>query len=79
VNVFSAFSAAPRVGHLERVYHLIGYLHKYRDRWIMIDSSEPGRVEGEEQYPEANKQQEMHEEYPDVVEDIDPKAPPPKG
>ncbi len=45
----------------------------------MIDSSEPGRVEGEEQYPEANKQQEMHEEYPDVVEDIDPKAPPPKG
>ncbi len=63
---------------MERVYHLIGDLRKYPERWIMIDSSEPGCVEGEEQYPEA-KQREMNENYPDVVEEIDPRAPKPKG
>jgi hypothetical protein len=78
MNVLSTFSAAPRRKHLERVYHLIGYLRKYPDRWIMIDSSKPGCVEGKEQYPEA-KQREMHENYPEVVEEIDPKAPKPKG
>jgi hypothetical protein len=78
MNVLSAFSAAPKRKHLERVYHLIGYLRKHPERWIMIDSSEPGCVEGEEQYPEA-KQREMHEIYPDVVEEIDPRAPKPKG
>ncbi len=62
MNVLSAFCAAPRRKPIERVYHLIGYLCKYPERWIMIDSSEPGCVEGEEQYPEA-KQQEMHENY----------------
>jgi hypothetical protein len=44
----------------------------------MIVSSEPGCVEGEEQYSDA-KQQEMHEQYLNVVEDIDPKAPILKG
>ena len=29
VSVLSAFSAAPRKGHLERVYHLVGYLRKF--------------------------------------------------
>jgi hypothetical protein len=52
MSVLSAFGAAPRYGHLKRVYHLIGYLCKYPDRWILIDSSEPECVEGEEQYPE---------------------------
>jgi hypothetical protein len=78
VNVLSAFSAAPKRKHLERVYHLIGYLLKYPERLIMIDSSEPGCVEGEEQYPEA-KQREMHDNYPDVIEEINPRAPKPKG
>jgi hypothetical protein len=44
----------------------------------MVDSSEPACIEGEEQYPEA-KQQEIHKNYLDVVEEIDPKAPKPKG
>lgn len=35
-------------------------------------------IKGGGLYPEA-KQQEMHEQYPDVVEDIDPKALLPKG
>jgi hypothetical protein len=44
----------------------------------MIDSLEPRSVEGEWLYPEA-KQLEMHEQYLDVVEEIDPKAAKPKG
>jgi hypothetical protein len=78
VSVLSAFSAAPRKGHLERVYHLIGYLRKFPEKWIIIDSSDPGCVPGEEPEPYL-KQAELKELYPDVVEDIDPKAPPPKG
>jgi len=78
VSVLSAFSAAPRKGHLERVYHLIGYLRKFPEKWIKIDSSDPGCVPGEVEHPYL-KQAELKDLYPDVVEDIDPKAPQPKG
>ncbi len=44
----------------------------------MIDSVEPGRVERINYYPKT-KQQEIHEKYPDIVEEIDPKTPKPKG
>jgi hypothetical protein len=30
-----------------QVYGLIGYLWKYPERWIKIDSSEPGGIPGE--------------------------------
>jgi hypothetical protein len=51
MNILSKFSAVPRQGHLERVFHLVGFLHKCPDRWVKIDSSEPTRVEGEEPNP----------------------------
>jgi hypothetical protein len=51
VNTLSAFSAAPRQGHLERACRLIVYLRKYPDRWIKIDSLEPGGIPGEENQP----------------------------
>jgi len=78
VNTLSAFSAAPRRGHLERAYRLIGYLRKYPEKWIKIDSSRPGGIPGEEYHP-FDKIKEMKEEYPDVEEDLDPKAPEPRG
>jgi len=78
VNTLSAFSAAPRQGHFERAYRLIGYLRKYPDRWIKIDSLEPGGIPGEESHP-FDRIKEMKEEYPDVVVDLDPKAPAPWG
>lgn len=46
VNVLSTFIALPRRGHLERVFHLIGYLQKYPERWIKIDSADHGHVPG---------------------------------
>jgi hypothetical protein len=36
-------------------YRLIGYHCKYPDKWIMIDSSKPRYIKGEEQYPEAKQ------------------------
>ena len=78
MNTLSAFSAAPRVGHLERVYHLIGYLRKFPKKWIMVDSSDQGCVPGEDPNPYA-KQEEIKDLYPDVEEEIDPRAPEPKG
>jgi hypothetical protein len=78
VNTLSAFSTAPRRGHLERAYRLIGYLRKYPEKWIKIDSSRPGEIPGEENHP-FDKFKEMKDEYPDVKEDLDPKAPQPRG
>jgi hypothetical protein len=78
VSTLSQFCTAPRKGHLERVYHLVGYLRKFPEKWIMIDSSDPGRVPGEDFDP-YQKFQEMKELYPDAIEEIDPKAPEPKG
>jgi len=52
----------------------IGYLRTFPEKWIIIDSSDPGCVPGEEPEPYL-KQAELKELYPDVVEDIDPKAP----
>ena len=42
------------------------------------DSSMPGEIPGEENHP-LDKIKEMKEEYPDVKEDLDPKAPEPRG
>jgi hypothetical protein len=78
VNVLSAFSAAPRKGHLARAYHLVGYLRKFPERWMGIDSGDPGKVPGEVAEHYLN-QAELKDLYPDVVEDIDPKAPEPMG
>jgi hypothetical protein len=78
VNTLSAISAVPRKGHLEQVYRLIGYLRKCPERWIKIDSSKPGGIPEEEHHP-FDKAKEMKEEYPDIVEDLDPRAPAPCG
>jgi hypothetical protein len=51
INTLSAFNAAPRKGHLMRVYGLIGCLRQAPEIWIMIDSSDPGRIPGEEYHP----------------------------
>jgi hypothetical protein len=45
VNTLSAFSAAPRQGHLERAYRLIGYLRKYPEKWIKTLQCQ-GRYQG---------------------------------
>jgi hypothetical protein len=56
------------------VYHLIGYLWKFPEKWIAIDSSDPGRVPGREAKPYL-RQAELKELYPLAIENVDPKAP----
>ncbi len=51
IYLLCKFNAAPRQGHREKVFHLVGFLHKCPDRWVKIDSSEPRWVEGGELYP----------------------------
>ena len=42
----SSFTACPREGHQDRVLRIFGYLKKYRNRRIDIDSQNPILVGG---------------------------------
>jgi hypothetical protein len=70
----SRFSACPRKGHMDRAMRVFGYLKKYRNRRIVIDSRDPIRVGGKDaldlDFPEMFK-----EAYPDAAEEIDSKVP----
>jgi hypothetical protein len=74
VNTLNAFLSTTSKGNIEWVYHLIGYLYNFPERRIMIDSSTPECVPGDGPYPYV-KQQQMRDQYPDVVEETDPKVP----
>jgi hypothetical protein len=41
IPAMSRFNAVPRRGHLDRMFRIFGYLKKYRDQWIVIDSRNP--------------------------------------
>ena len=73
----SRFTACPREGHRDRVFRIFGYLKKYKNRRIVIDSRDPIFVGGKDalnlNFPELFKEQ-----YPDAAEDIDTKIPIPR-
>jgi len=70
----SRFTACPRKGHLERVLRVFGYLKKYRNRRVVIDSRDPiikgGKDALAKDYTEIFKQF-----YPDAAEELDAKLP----
>jgi hypothetical protein len=70
----SAYRSAPRVGHLERAKHLIGYLVKNRNRMVRIRKELPD-FSGIEQ-PALNW---SRTPYNGAREIIDPSAPEPLG
>jgi hypothetical protein len=70
----SAYQSAPRVGHLERAKHLIGYLVKNRNRMVGIRTELPD-FSGIEQ-PTLNW---SRTPYDGAREIIDPSAPEPLG
>lgn len=78
VSAMSRFNAVPRRGHLERMFRVFGYLKKYRDQWIVIDSRdpllsehlEPLNMEWGADYTDADG---------DNKEELDPSHPTPKG
>ena len=73
----SRFTACPRKGHLERVMKIYGYLKKYSNRRIVIDSSDP-KIEGDAEAMDVDYTVVFKDQYPDAVEEIDEKVPEPR-
>ena len=69
VAVMSTYTAMPRLGHLEEVLHIFGYLKSHRKFRIMFDSGYPIFREGK------FKSYEWEEFYRNVQEDIPPNKP----
>ena len=73
VSMLSSFVAMPREGHLQQMYHLIAYLKRYHNARLVLDPS----------YPEIDEEmfveQEWHNFYGNIKEEIPPNAPEPKG
>ena len=74
VASLSRFSACPRKGHLERVLRVFGYLKKYKNRRVVVDSRDPilcgGKDALEKDYTELFK-----DFYPDASEELDANLP----
>ena len=73
VSVMAAFSAAPRRGHLDAVFHLFSYLKKHdRSRIVFDDSYIP--------FDDSQQQQLDWSDFYDVVpEEMPPDMPEPRG
>ena len=70
----SRFSAAPRETHLEIAFHLFGYLKKFPDKRLPIDSR-PLLIQTEKNMEKGHFAADFLKEYPDAREDRDPKEP----
>ena len=64
-NLFSRFSQEPRVGHLDALKRVFGYLKKYSKGSIIIDPKYPDH----DQF-DIQKYDQWKEFYPDATEDI---------
>ena len=71
------FTACPRKGHRDRALRILGYLKKYKNRRIVIDSRDNIRVGGKNAL-NLDFAKMFEEFYPDAVEEIDVKVPEPK-
>ena len=70
----SRFTACPRKGHRDRVLRIFGYLKKYKNRRIVVDSRDPIRVGGKDAL-NIDYEKMFEETYPDAAEEIDIKCP----
>ena len=74
---YNRFSTAPREGHMQGVLHIWGYLKKYPMRCISID---PWDLIIDDQYLQLDEiDVNFSQEYPDAMEELDPKFPKPYG
>jgi len=74
VSMMSSHLALPRVGHLEKVLHIFGYLKKHHNAEMPFDPS----------YPEINEQEFVRQDwsntvYGDVKEELPPNMPEARG
>jgi hypothetical protein len=70
----SRFSACPRIGHLERVLKIFGYLKKRPNRRICVDSGDPVFVNFNDDF-EQDFVVQLGEDYPGACEEIDLRLP----
>ena len=73
----SRFTACPRKGHMDRALRIFGYLKKYKNRRIVVDSRDHIRVGGKDAL-NIDYEKLFEETYPDAAEEIDVKFPEPK-
>ena len=76
VTSLSRFSACPRKGHLSRLLRIFGFLKKYKNRRIVINSDDPIVIGGKDVL-KLNFQDLLQSQYPDATEEIDCKVPKP--
>ena len=72
--LLSRFTACPRKGHRDRALRIFGYLKKYKNRRIVVDSRYPICV-GEKDALNIDYDKLFEETYPDAAEAIDVKVP----
>ena len=74
-NTLAQYCVAPRLGHLQALQRIFGYLKLHPRGMLLIDNS----------FPSCRNQATFHrhcdwsEYFPDALEDVPPKAPPPFG
>ena len=73
VSELASFSAMPRQGHLDTVFHLFAYLKAKHNSTMIFDPTYPATDEG------SFKVVDWHEFYGDVHEPIPPNAPEARG
>jgi len=76
VTSLSRFSACPRKGHLSRLMRIFGYLKKFKNRRIVVDSNDLIVIGGKDAL-NINLPELLKDQYPDAVEEIDCKVPKP--
>ena len=70
------FASCSREGHIDRGLRVCGYLKKYPNKRIVVDSREP-IVTGGDLICHSKLVEDFKEEYPEAVEEIDDYLPPP--
>ena len=78
ISSLSRYSALPRIKHLEALEQVVGYLQKYPDKRIDVDSR-PMEIDGETMKLMSESKDVLQHLYPDAEEEIDPKFPSPRG
>ena len=74
VTSLTRFTACPREGHMDRAMRVFGYLKKYSNRRIVVDSRDP-ILEGGKDALEKDYTKIFKDNYPDSTEEIDAKIP----
>lgn len=70
------FVAAPRQTHLKHAKYVLGYLQKYLNKHVIVDSGDPIFEYGEE-FLYADYSRKMRDVYPEAFEEIDDALPEP--